>query len=228
MGKFGKGQHRLVILFSLALVCGGVAAAYSEASSYLSGGSAADDSFAAFTSGQPKSGLSVASARYVLDGCFDATTSLRGRLQPTPLRRAIAGLCLAQADAITDRMPSYSYAWYIGALAAAALDDPPSLADRLRHSQQTGPTEQWIAELRVALAEDHLADLPADVRDLNERDLALLVRSTRGIASIAQRYVGDPAFRERITRIVETMPPDQQQRFVSSVDFAARQSGSTR
>jgi hypothetical protein len=54
-------------------------------------------------------------------------------------------------------------------------------------------------------------------RSAHDDDLRMLVRSDRGIATIATRYVSDAAFRDRITAIVETMTPPDQQRFIGSV-----------
>jgi len=218
----GSSLHRLGLVLSLVLVGAGAFAAYSETRSYVGNGLTPGESFNALEAGGQGAGLSIASARLVLDNCYDAITGVYGRAQPTSRREAVGANCLKQADAITHAMPTHSFAWFVGALAALQLDQAAGFTDRLRQSQVTGPTEQWIAELRVGLAEDHFDLLPDDVRERNDRDLGLLVVSDRGIASIAQRYVDDPAFRERITVIVERLPERDQQRFVSTIEAAAR------
>ena len=219
----GKSLHRLALVMSLALCGGGTFAAYSEARSYVSSGLTPAESFAALAADEQVPGLSVTSTRLVLDNCYDAITAIYGRVQPSTKRDAVASNCLRQADAVIQAMPSHSFAWFVGALAALQLDSRGGFTDRLRQSQLTGPNEQWIAELRVGLAEDNFGMLPSDVRELNDRDLGLLVVSDRGIASIAQRYISNPAFRERITVIVEQLPERDQQRFVSTIETATGQ-----
>lgn len=215
-----RATHRVVLVASIALLLGAVAAAYSESRAYVGGGLTPAESFTALLDGQQKPGLSVASTRLVLDGCYDALQGVYGRLRPTAERRTVAEKCRDLVATTTTEMPSYSFAWYVGALAAVQLEQPAGLVDALRQSQLTGPTEQWLAELRVALAEDHFQQLPADVRSNNDNDLALLVVSDRGIASIARRYVDDPGFRERIADIVEKLSEHDQQRFISTIELA--------
>lgn len=220
-------SHRILLLASLIVCGGGAYAAYSEASAYMSGGVLQEERFAALADDSQSTALSIASSRMVLDHCLEAITSVYGRLRTAPQRQAVATACMAQADAIVRTMPSYSYAWYVGALAATRLpgEDPST---RLQQSQLTGPQEQWIAELRVALAEDNRERLSDEARALNDKDLAMLVLSYRGVASIARRYVTNPDFRSRITDIVEQLPQPDQQRFVANVEAAARRTGGAR
>lgn len=193
-----------------------------EASPYFSTGIEDAERFAALADKVPTPGLSIASERLVLDNCVRVISSLYGRLQPGGRKTEVSSNCLAAADASVRQNPSSSYAWYVGALTSGLAGDTAGMNERLLKSQQTGPTEQWIAELRVPLAEDHLADLAPDVRANHDRDLRMLVASLRGIASIAGRYVNQADFRERITSIVETMPEADQRRFVSQVGTAAK------
>jgi hypothetical protein len=227
MAANGRLAHRLFLLVSLTLLSGGAYAAYGEVRSYFSSGATPQERFAALAAGTQVAGPSIASARLLLDNCSEAMEGVYGTLQPKARRDAVAATCLAQADAITDVMPSFSYAWYIGAAAARATGDDIGFADRLREAQRTGPNEQWIAELRVTLAENNIDLLPEDVRRLNDADLALLVISDRGIASIADRYVQNPAFRKRITAIVEQLSEDEQARFVTKVEAAAGRAGAS-
>ena len=94
--------------------------------------------------------------------------------------------------------------------------------EHLHTSQATGKASQWVAEQRVALAEYYREHLDERVLAGNDADLEMLVRSQRGIGSIATRYVNDPAFRERITAIVETMPEDIQRRFIGVLRYLTR------
>ena len=126
---------------------------------------------------------------------------------------------LQPKDGIAREVPAYAYAHYVGALAAAGLGDKDGFNHRIRAAQITGANEQWVAELRVGLVEDHLADVTADVAAHHEADLRLLAGSSRGVASISSRYVRQPDFRDRITTIVETMSEAEQERFVALVRY---------
>jgi hypothetical protein len=213
--------RRAILFLSLALLGGGAWVGYREASPYFRSGIEDSERFAALAQAPPTPGLSIASERLVLDGCVRAISSVYGRLQSAVRKAEVNRNCLRAADTAAQANRSSSYAWYVGALTSAQLGDITGMNERLLRSQQTGPAEQWIAELRVPLAEDHFNDLSPEARVNHDRDLRMLVASARGISSIAARYVNEAAFRERITAIVETMPEADQRRFVSRVDSAS-------
>lgn len=217
-----SATRKAILVLSLALVGAGAWVGVREASPYFNAGIEDAERFASLVEKIPSPGPSIASERLVLDNCVRTISSLYGRLQPSERRAAVSSNCLKAADTIVRQSPSSSYAWYVGALTSELTHDTLGMNERLLQSQETGPTEQWIAELRVPLAEDHLADLTPEVRANHDRDLRMLVATVRGIASIAERYVGQADFRERITAIVETMPEDDQRRFVSKVGAAAQ------
>lgn len=165
-------------------------------------------------------GLSIASQNQALLDCANtlgALQSLAMAYRPQEEREQVPAKCQTMADRLADRSPNYSYAWYVGALASEKLGDWTGLNDRLAMSWRTGATEQWIGELRVALAENNYAQLGELMIRANDADLRMLVLSSRGVRTIAQRYVANPEFRERITVIVESMPPQNQARFVADV-----------
>ena len=199
-----------MLFVTLALATSGAAVAYVEAKAYLSAGIVPRERFDVLASGDIDVGLSSASHTLFLNNCYEALTSVAARLQPAR-RASVAANCLASADRISAEEPANSFAWYVAALSAAKGGDIPGMVRRLRMSQISGPSEQWIVELRVDLAEDHLAAL------------TLLAQSQRGVSSIAQRYVRQADFRERITALVEKLPAAQQQRFLDYVRGAASQ-----
>ena len=217
-----SATRKAIIVLSVGLLCAGAWVGWREALPYFTGGIEDAERFAALAEKVPLPGPSIASERLVLDNCVRTISSLYGRLQPSVRKAAVNSNCLKAADAIVKQSPSSSYAWYVGALTSQLTHDTAGMNARLLQSQQTGPTEQWIAELRVSLAEDHLADLTPEVRANHDRDLSMLVATVRGIASIAERYIGQADFRDRITAIVETMPEDDQRRFVSQVGAEAQ------
>ena len=224
MARSSSSRH-LAMLLSLAVLGGGAFVAYEEASAYFANGLLPREKFAILADGAEFVGLSTTAKRIVLDNCYDGLVAVYARTQPADRRDRLAEECRKVIDEMVARTPAHSFAWFVGAHAAARLDDTEGVIERLRQSQITGPNEQWITELRVQLAETYLDRLPADVRALHDRDLALLAASAKGVESIAARYVRDPSFRERITAIVEKMPQSDQRRFLSNVRRAAASLG---
>jgi hypothetical protein len=216
-------NRRLLILAAAFLVFAGGTAAYLEASPYLGAGPTAAAQFRALRGGSAADGLSIGSHTVALDACLLALTSAYGQVQPTKDRLAAAAACSDRAATQTGASPSFAYGWYVDALASSVREDWPRLNDAITMSQRTAPTEQWLAELRVALAEDNFSKLDPVTLAAHEDDLALLVRSRRGIATIATRYVEDETFRDRITAIVETLQPAEQRAFIDAVKSAAGQ-----
>jgi hypothetical protein len=208
-------------LLFVALATAGGLVAFAEARPYFSGGVLAFERFQAIAEGRLVPGPSIASQRLVLDSCAHAMTSVYGRMQPSDRRTAVYAGCSRLADEVTMASPTFSYAWFVGALAAERLGDHEAMNSKLISSQVTGPTEQWIAELRADLAERHLSDLTPEARRGHDRDLMMLVSSDRGVRSMARRYTRDPEFRARIVPLVEAMPMEQQHRFLRSIEAVA-------
>jgi hypothetical protein len=225
MGRMrNKGRLALIAIIVGAGLLGGGGAitAYDELNPFAAGGTTPASRFAALAEGAFVPGPSLLAKRLLLDTCLEAIAGAYGRLQAAGDRRPVLQHCLDYADAIVGEAPSYAYGWYVGALAAAEMDDVPGFNARLHNAQIIAPAEQWVAGLRVGLLEDHMSDAMDEVRARHESDLRLLVASARGIASIAERYLRDPAFRERIGAIVESMPEADQARFVATVRSVAR------
>lgn len=158
-----------------------------------------------------------------LEICEEAMSGLGFFLSPRAQIEAVAGNCAATAREIGATMPGLAYAPYVEAIAFFALERPDQAAAALIRSQEIGPNEQWIAERRVALAELHYDSLGAYAEAGHLADLELLAQSRRGIRSIASRYVSSADFRERVTAVVETLPSEVQQRFVTLVRREARE-----
>lgn len=162
-------------------------------------------------------GLSHLSNQYWLNGCLGAVTSIKGRLLYGEDREKLLDNCWRVTEAITEASPRDAYAWYFLAYLADQKNADETFNAALQKSYESGPTEQWIAELRVPLAERGRQSLNAAALEGHQKDLGLLVESQRGIGSIARRYVRDPAFRNRITDVVETLPQTAQQRFLGTL-----------
>lgn len=212
----------LLLAAAAALLAGaGTTTAWREFGAFANGGIAPQSRFAALAAGQWQPAVSPLSERLLLDACQEALQGLYGRLRPAAERAAVATHCRDAANAITAAAPGNAYAWYVGARAATALGDRAGAETRLLRSHAVGPMEQWVAELRVGLVEAEYAAAGPELRRRHAADLALLVRSRRGIAAVSHRYVADPSFRGRITDIVEALPEEDQARFVATVRGAA-------
>lgn len=214
----------LLSLTSLLLAGGSAYALFAESAPYLFAGSGLAQRVQSLADGKLHPGLSRQAHDLVLDDCVQVAASLYGLSLLTELRDAALATCGTAASSFAQQAPAYGYAWYVEALLAAERADPNALNAALTTSQSLAPTEQWLAELRVKLAEDHLAEIQPTALAGHEADLALLVTSRRGIKVIARRYAAVKGFRERITAIVEQLPAEQQRRFVAALrsEIAAR------
>lgn len=199
--------------------------AYAELRPFLTGGQTREARFELIVTGGERPGISSYAQRLTLDNCLEAINSIYGRAQPSPRRQKALATCAELSAKIVTASPANAFAWFIGALAASGEGNVATMNDRLLHSRQTSPNEQWVAELRVELAENRLDDLDALNREGHELDLKLMTESYRGAQSIARRYINDVQFRERIVVLVETLPEATQARFVRNVRRAARELG---
>jgi len=177
-------------------------------------------------SGSPA--LSIYSQRFLLNDCLEAIAGPTGMAQPSGRRDKMLTNCQLMAENAAGSNPTFALAWYIAASASAELKQYELFDFQLAAARKTAPNEQWLATLRVSLAEDNLSRLSTQARAGNDADLKLLVQSRLGVAAIAARYVAQTQFRERITLIVETLSNEEQTRFVNYVRAAARKSAGQR
>jgi hypothetical protein len=213
----------LTLCMVFGLLC--LPAAYLELRPFFLGAATQEARFDQVADGQNQTGLSTFSHRIALENCLEAVNSIFGRMQPTPRRQAVLSECDGLSDMISSTSVADSFAWYIGALTNSELGKVGEMNRRLVLSRRTGPNEQWVAELRVALGERRFADLDRPALEGHRKDLQLLALSARGVATIAKRYVAEPDFRARITSLVEELPEEVQSRFVTYVRQAAREFG---
>ena len=221
MSQTGRLGLIAVLAGGLVLGAAGAVTAYQEFEVFAAGGLSPADRFAALVQGSYHAAPSILGKRLVLDACLEATNGFFGMMQPGADRTAMLEHCRAEADRIAAEVPSYAFAHLIGALAAAKLGDADGFNRRMLQAQITAPNELWVAELRVPVVEDQIANISPEVLARQEADLRLMVASNRGVASISERYIHEPDFRERITAIVETMPEAEQRKFISRVRQAA-------
>ncbi|TPP03696.1 hypothetical protein [Rhizobium glycinendophyticum] len=153
--------------------------------------------------------------------CMQGMTGLWYSVADDAQRQMLAKNCLDLALQYTAKTPVDSFGWVLAARASFILHNVDGMNRYLAYSKAAGPNEQWIAAHRVELFETARTNLSEINKTNAERDLELMVTSLTGIRSVAQRYLSDADFRERITDIVETLPERDQRRFITNVRRAA-------
>jgi hypothetical protein len=213
----------LLGIAGLFAVVGGAWAVRAELAPFLTARESSMSRILELAGGGTDAGLSIQAQQLLLFDCRNAIGSLVSQLQTTEVRDGLFTNCLARSDEIAAAAPSFSMAWASGAVAAAALKDWAGFNMRLHRSYLSGATEQWIADMRVDLAERNLDQLDEQTRADHEADLRMLVGTSNGLRSLARRYLAEPSFRERITGLVDTMSQDDKARFVNAVQKAGRE-----
>ena len=214
----------LTALFGAVLLFASAALTVQETSPFLATATSEAGRFQAFVAREAQLPVAENSRADIVSACYSLMRSIFARAQPTERRLGLIHACRELALATTASAPTVAIAWTVAAATAGELDDADNFNRELARSAGVAPHEQWIAELRVALTENYFA-LASEQTQIQEGiDIAILVQTRRGIRSLAARYVDDPGFRERVTRIVEALPPDEQTRFLREVQAAARES----
>ncbi|KRA45709.1 hypothetical protein ASD80_05125 [Devosia sp. Root635] len=196
-------------------------AAYLEASVYFAPGTTSISRLLALPATSNAPGLAPSTQTSTLADCNRAmqhTNAFEMRALSPEGKAALQQHCRDIVAAAVAERPTDAYAWVTGAVVAAAQQNWDEFNTFLRTAQAVAPSEQWVAEHRVDLAETHYDRLEPATRSGNDADLAMLVLSDRGIFSIAQRYLDQESFRERVTAIVEQLPVERQQKFVNSLN----------
>jgi hypothetical protein len=210
------------------LVCGGLTAMFiavygfvgeSPVLTYGDQGSVAVAS--SIASGDIAPGFSHYGQKRLMAACMQGMTGMWALLATSEQRKSHAEHCLSYATTYTSHTSLEPLTWTVAARASFVLGDHQGLNTYLDYAWRAGRNEQWVAGLRVALAEEARPVLSESNQSNHRSDLALMVMSRSGIAAIADRYWSDIDFRERITAIVEQLPEAEQRRFVSSVRRAA-------
>lgn len=165
-------------------------------------------------------GLATQSQKAFLLDCSQTMTALISPpvLALTPEQRSLlAPTCRSIAQRAVAASPTSSFAYFVQAAAAAAMGDDASYNQSLQLSYLTGPNEEWIAEWRLLLVERQGERTHADLAAYHDDDIRLMIRSFRGITTIAAYFVGREAFRDRVTTLLDSLPPADQSRFLSYV-----------
>lgn len=214
---------RLFAALCIAMWIAAVPVAIAELRPFLFGGQTREARFEIVAGGAETFGFSTYSQRLALNNCLEVLNSVYGRVQPVEKRQAAVAGCRELSAKIIAVSPVNSFAWLTKAMAGAGEEDIEALNAALYQSRITAPMEQWVAELRVGLAETRFDDLDVQNQIGHEADLKLMAESYRGAQSIARRFINDAGFKARIVVLIETLPEETQAHFVRNVRRAARE-----
>ncbi|SOH95446.1 hypothetical protein SAMN06273572_11125 [Monaibacterium marinum] len=200
------------------LVVAAIPVLTSELGAVLGAGHSQSTRMQAMESGRPRVGLSTDSHKRALDLCIDTISDV-GILQADEAQRqAILTHCETQADHALAHAPSDSFIWWVKAVLEIERGNIPDAFTALEYSRQTAPYELWIA-LRRARLDERIEVLQTETQQAlgQDADLLVLAQSRRGVGRLAQRYLSDEQFRNRIVGLIETLTPAEQRRFLRNV-----------
>lgn len=212
----------LLALIATCLTATGALALVIELGALFGAGHSQPTRMAAMAQGRPQVGYSTNSHMRVLEHCSEVLTDPRIFDDGPAVRETILSHCESQVTQVLVYAPTDGFAWWIRATLAAERNDIPGSFAALERSRQNAPHELWIA-LRRAQMDAFLEPVQTPhQREGQDSDLLVLARSYRGVRYLAQRYLEDTTFRERVVTLVETLPVDDQRRFLGHVRQASR------
>lgn len=132
-------------------------------------------------------------------------------------RNRLAPVCSAVAQHAIAVSPTNSFAYFVQALSSAVSGDVDLYNKSLHLSYLTGPSEQWIGAWRVDLTESMAGQTDPALSGFHDHDISMMIKGFLGVELIAARFVNDENFRARVTRILDSIPPDRAERFLSYV-----------
>ncbi|WP_237154416.1 hypothetical protein [Oryzibacter oryziterrae] len=168
----------------------------------------------------PRFSSSTALDLYI-DDCKELAGGFAGlELGDEGFQKLIAD-CHTRMKSIVSAAPAKSEAWLGLAVTSEAAGDTQLMWTALLRSHETGPAQQSLAAERFKIVERQSGQHAADIEQMFDADLAVLVQSAKGSKFLADYYVGKPELRDRITSIAETLPADVQNRLFYDIKAAA-------
>jgi hypothetical protein len=208
---------------SLALLTLSAVIAVSEFGPFSSWGLSERATVRSMANGMLGPGISSQSQIDYLYNCRVALTSLTGRAQPSAVRATMLDHCEVAVQTMIEAAPDFSAAWYTAALIASFRDQPNRLNEALRRSYDTGPFEQWIAQLRVDLVEDTYSGVDEELRPLHQMDLANLLSNDPGRRFLAPRYLAFVDLHDRVDQALTTIDDAHARRFLNIAERLLRE-----
>jgi len=218
-------QITIVLLAGVSLTFLGGWATLQELSPYIVGPRSGSDSILELRTGALTPGLAIPTQRDYLLKCNSALSSYALLRETEDQQRALIDACQTTASGMATAQGANSLAWLVSAQLAARRSDYAAMNVGLRNSYATGPYEQWLASLRFDLAESYLSDLEPDVSASHDADIRLMATSNLARNRLVATYLNNDSFKSRAIEIIQTLPDDQQRRFVQSVRQSASRRG---
>ena len=156
----------------------------------------------------------------LLTGCMFALESWKTRFQSQADILTVARNCAAESEKILAFNPNLSEAHYLRAYTAFLEDDFDEAVEYLARSQETAPTDQWLAVRRVGLAQNMLPGEPNIELYNLQNDLGLLIASNRGLDTATRLYIRHPQLRDMIVASTENLSDRDRVRFLSGLKSA--------
>jgi len=154
--------------------------------------------------------------RNVMLACYDTQMSIALQFQPVDRRSAVHANCAGTANSILSSAPTTSAAHLVLAASAAYFEDS-GFSMHLAHAQATAPREGWLVARRHALGAGKYTLLDATGRALWAKDTGVLLEERWGQLVVADTFVAQTDMRQIIEALVETLPNEDQRRFVALV-----------
>lgn len=218
--------NHLLIAFAALLISSGTFAMFAEFRPYVTANAPIADRVRDLAAGDTSYGLSTSSRQVLLFDCRTAIVSLYARVQTAAVRDGLHENCLAASDRLVAEQPTFSIAWLTGALAASQLGDWDGFNRRFEQSWRTGPVEQWIAQIRVSIAESYYDRLSEAAKAGNAADMLLMTDTDPGLLELARIYVRLEASRGRITAVIAQTPEVTREKFERRVRMVTEGAGS--
>ncbi len=177
---------------------------------------------------------SISSQLQQMTFCLNQHKTLKFLIAPLAVREAFSTACLTRADQILAQSPSRSVAHLERADALWHLNRTGEALDALERAQASGASEGWMAAARARIAlsiasgetpeSSGGASVDADTRAralaLAAHDIAVLADSPQIEGRLVPLYRNAPALRDWFIGVMETQPPQAQERFLANLKRA--------
>jgi hypothetical protein len=217
MRKYRSSSHLFLLILGTLLIAVGGWVSLVELRTSSVRAQISPERIVSLAAGTDDYGFSIGSRQRFLFECRDAMVSLFARVQTSQVRNNLNQTCLSASDEIVAEQPTFSVAWLTGALAASQISDWSGFNRRLVNSQRTGSAEQWIAEIRLNLAEQYYEKLEDAAKAGTEADMVLLTDTDSGLLQLARLWVRVPTSRVRVTEVVDRAPEVSREKFLRRV-----------
>ncbi|MBR3370028.1 MAG: hypothetical protein IKG52_05305 [Rhodobacteraceae bacterium] len=160
------------------------------------------------------------SQREQMTMCFDSQIYGVYAALPAGTRRSMAELCLERAQDILRAAPTRSVAHMAAAVSLWRLGEPEAATQALQRAQDTGLFEGWLSsrrlQLAVSMAFEEAASLEPkdDILVVAVPEFETLLSSGPLTDDLVEIYQSHPRAREWFIQTLETLPAQQQQRFI--------------